>query len=168
MFKKLFLVAALLIPMLASAQTLKIGLVDTQEIFSKMPESAAAQKQIEEVNKKYEDEYAKLGEEMKRMYDEIQNMKEDELPAIRDRKTREFTDYQQKIQQFEQTAMQDLQKLQQDLMAPIMQKIRGAVEAVGKEGSYSLIQEKNPQLTIYFDSPVVDITNDVKAKLGIK
>lgn len=72
-------------------------------------------------------------------------MKEDELPAIRERKTREFTDYQQKISQFEQQAMQDLQKLQQELMAPIMQKIRGAVEAVGKEGGYSLIQEKNPQ-----------------------
>lgn len=168
MLKKLLLVAAVLIPMLASAQTLKIGLVDTGEIFSKMPESAAAQKQVEDVNKKYEDEYAKLGEEIKRMYDELQQMKEDELPAIRERKTREFTDYQQKISQFEQQAMQDLQKLQQELMAPIMQKIRGAVEAVGKEGGYSLIQEKNPQLTIYFAAPVVDITGEVKAKLGVQ
>lgn len=167
MLKKLLLVAALLFPMLASAQTLKIGLVDTNEVFAKMPESTAAQKQIEEVSKKYDDEYTKLGEEMKRMYDELQNMKEDELPAIRERKTREFTDYQQKIKQFEEQAMADLQKMQQDLMAPIMQKIRGAVESVGKEGNYSLIQEKNPQLTIYFDSPVVDITNEVKAKLGL-
>lgn len=167
MLKKLLLVAALLFPMLASAQTLKIGLVDTNEVFAKMPESTAAQKQIEEVSKKYDDEYTKLGEEMKRMYDELQNMKEDELPAIRERKTRGFTDYQQKIKQFEEQAMADLQKMQQDLMAPIMQKIRGAVESVGKEGNYSLIQEKNPQLTIYFDSPVVDITNEVKAKLGL-
>ncbi len=168
MLKKLLLVAAVLFPMLASAQTLKIGLVDTNEIFTKMPESAEAQKQIEEVNKKYQDEYNKLGEEMKRMYDELQNMKEDELPAIRERKTREFSDYQQKIAQFEEQAMQDIQKMQQDLMAPILQKIRGAVEAVGKEGSYSLIQEKNPQLTIYFAAPVVDVTNEVKAKLGVK
>lgn len=168
MLKKLLLVAAVLFPMLASAQTLKIGLVDTNEIFTKMPESAEAQKQIEEVNKKYQDEYNKLGEEMKRMYDELQNMKEDELPAIRERKTREFSDYQQKIAQFEEQAMQDIQKMQQDLMAPILQKIRGAVEAVGKEGGYSMIQEKNPQLTIYFAAPVVDVTNEVKAKLGVK
>lgn len=167
MLKKLLLVAALLLPMLASAQTLKIGLVDSNEIFSKMPETATASKEIEEVSKKYEDEYAKLQEEMKRMYDELSQMKEDELPAIRERKTREFTDYQQKIQQFQQTAMQDLEKLQQDRMAPIMQKIRTAVEAVGKEGGYSLIQEKNAQLILYFDSPIVEITNDVKAKLGL-
>ena len=167
MFKKLLLVAALLLPMLASAQTLKIGLVDTAEIIDKLPDTAAASKQVGDVSKKYEDEYAKLGEEMKRMYDELQNMKEDELPAIRERKTREFTDYQQKIQQFEQTAMNDIQKLQQDLMMPIFQKVRTAVESVGKEGGYSLVQEKSAQTVLYFDAPVVDITNEVKAKLGI-
>lgn len=167
MLKKLLLAAALLFPMLASAQTLKIGLVDQNEIVSKMPDTAAAQKQIEEVSKKYDEEYNKLGEEMKRMYDELQNMKQDELPAIRERKTREFSDYQQKIQQFEQQAMNDLQKMQADLMNPIIQKVRAAIEAVGKEGGYSLIQDKNPQITIYFEAPVVDITPDVKAKLGI-
>lgn len=167
MLKKLLLVAALLFPMLASAQTLKIGIVDTQEIISKMPDTAAAQKQLEEVSKKYQEEYAKLGEEMKRMVDEYQNMKEDELPAIRERKTRELSDYQQKIQQFEQTADQDLQKMQYDLMSPVLSKIRTAIEAVGKEGGFSLVQNKDAQIILYYDSPVVDITGDVKAKLGI-
>ncbi|MDE6444084.1 MAG: OmpH family outer membrane protein [Muribaculaceae bacterium] len=168
MFKKLLLVAALILPMLASAQTLKIGLVDTNDIISKLPDTAAAQKQIEETSKKYDDEYAKLGEEMKRLYDELQKMGENELPAIKERKTREFTDYQQKMQQFEQTAMQHLQNLQGELMAPIMQKVRNAIEAVGKEGGYSLIQDKNPQITLYFAAPVVDATPEVKAKLGVK
>ena len=168
MLKKLLLVAAVLFPMLASAQTLKIGIVDTQELIAKMPDTAAAQKQLEDVSKKYQDEYAKLGEEMKRMVDEYQNMKEDELPAIRERKTRELSDYQQKIQQFEQTADQDLQKMQYDLMSPVLQKIRTAIEAVGKEGGYSLVQNKDAQIILYYDSPVVDITNDVKAKLGIQ
>ncbi len=167
MLKKLFLAAALLFPMLASAQTLKIGLVDQNEIVSKMPDTTEAQKKLEEVSKKYDEEYNKLNEEMQRLYDELKNMKEDELPAIKERKTREFTDYQQKIQQFEQQAMNDLQKMQAELMNPIIQKVRAAIEAVGKEGGYSLIQDKNPQITIYFEAPVVDITTDVKAKLGI-
>ena len=167
MFKKLLLVAALLLPMLASAQTLKIGLVDTSEILAKLTDTEAEQNQVDDVTKKYDEEYTKLGEEMKRMYNELQEMKEDELPAIRERKTREFTDYQQKIQQFEQTAMNDIQKLQQDLMMPIFQKIRTAVEAVGKEGGYSYVQEKNAQIVLYFDAPVVDLTNEVKAKLGV-
>ena len=168
MFKKILLVAALLIPMLASAQTLKIGLVDQSEILSKMPETEAAQKQIAEVSKKYEDEYAKLTEEMNRRLEEFKQMKPDELPAIKERKARELEDYQTKMAQFEQNAMQDLNKMNQELMPPIVQKIRSAIESVGKEGSYSLIQDKSPQLTIYFASPVVDITPEVKAKLGLK
>ncbi|MDE6144245.1 MAG: OmpH family outer membrane protein [Muribaculaceae bacterium] len=168
MFKKILLVAALLIPMLASAQSLKIGLVDQNEIISKMPETTEAGKKVDEISKKYESEYMKLNDEMKRLYDEISNMKEDELPAIRERKTRDFTDHQVKVQQFQETAMQEIQRMQQELMAPIVQKVRSAIESVGKEGGFSLVQDKNPQITIYFDAPVIDITNDVKAKLGIK
>ncbi|MDE6771153.1 MAG: OmpH family outer membrane protein [Muribaculaceae bacterium] len=160
--------AALLIPMLASAQSLKIGLVDQNEIISKMPETTEAGKKVDEISKKYESEYMKLNDEMKRLYDEISNMKEDELPAIRERKTRDFTDHQVKVQQFQETAMQEIQRMQQELMAPIVQKVRSAIESVGKEGGFSLVQDKNPQITIYFDAPVIDITNDVKAKLGIK
>ena len=37
--------------MLASAQTLKIGLVDTSEILAKLPDTAAAQKQVDDVTK---------------------------------------------------------------------------------------------------------------------
>lgn len=167
MLKKLLLAAVMLIPMLASAQTLKMGIVDLAEIFNKMPEREAAEKQIAEVSKKYEAENEKLGEEMKRMYDEFQAMKEDELPAIKERKARELQDYNQKIQQFQQTAYNDLNKLQADLMGPIQQKLQSAVEAVGKEGGYSLIQPKAPDVILYYGAPVEDITAQVKAKLGI-
>ena len=43
MFKKLFLVIALAIPMLAAAQNVKIGLVDVNEVMAAMPATAAAQ-----------------------------------------------------------------------------------------------------------------------------
>lgn len=168
MLKKLLIAVAVLLPALASAQTVKIGLVDVNTIMAAMPETTAAQNQINDVSKKYDAEYTKLGEEMKRLYDEYQKMDPNELPAIKERKTRELADYQQKMQTFEQTAMQDLQKMQAELMAPISQKINAAVESVGKEGGYSLIQVKDPALTLYFAAPVVDITADVKAKLGIK
>lgn len=168
MFKKILLVAALLIPMLASAQTLKIGLVDVNEIVPKMPESTEASKQLDEASKKYEEELGKLQEEMKRRVEEFQNMGQDELPAIRERKTRELADYQAKIEQFGDEARQHLQNMYQELMAPILQKVQTAIQAVGKEGGYSLIQDKNPQLIYYFDAPVIDITNDVKAKIGIQ
>ncbi|MBD5187123.1 MAG: OmpH family outer membrane protein [Bacteroidales bacterium] len=168
MIKKLLFAIMLAFPMLLSAQTLKVGLVDLNTVMAAMPEMTQAQTKLQDVQKKYQDEAQKLEDEMKRLYDEFQSMPDTELPAIKERKARELQDYQQKMQNFEQSAMQDLQKMQNELMAPIVAKINQAVESVGKEGAYSLIQVKEPQLTLYYANPVVDITNDVKAKLGIK
>ena len=170
MLKKILLAVAVALPMFgASAQsTVKIGLVNTNEIIQALPDTKEAQNKVADASKKYEEEYTRLGEEMKRMYDELQNMKEDELPAIKERKTREFTDQQQKVQTFEQNASQSLQQMQQQLLEPIFAKVRTAVEAVGKEGGYSLIQDQSAQVVLYFAAPVVDITAQVKAKLGVK
>ena len=168
MIKKVLLAIALICPMLLSAQTIKMGIVDFNAIIGVMPEYTAAQNQLKEVSDKYEAEFLKLNEEMKRLYTEYQNMSESELPAIKERKTRELSDYQQKIDQFQQNAMTDLQNMERDLMGPIQQKVSQAVESVGREGSYSLIQLYNPALTLYYAAPVEDVTPAVKAKLGVK
>lgn len=169
MLKKFFMAmaVALAIPFVgASAQTLKVGIVDTNAIIEVMPERTDAENKLGDASKKYENEYAKLGEEMKRLLDEYQAMKPDELQAIKDRKTRELNDYQQKMQAFEQNAQQDLAKMQQELMAPIVQKIRAAIETVAKEQGYTMVQEKATM--IYFAAPVTDITPAVKTKLNLK
>lgn len=167
MLKKLLLVAALAVPMMASAQTLKVGVVDVEEIVQQLPDYTDAQTKLSETSKKYEDEYAKLNEEMKRRYDELEKMGEDELPAIRERKVKDFQEYQLKIQQFEQSATQELSNYQQSLLAPIYTKVNNAIQSVGQEGGYSLIEAKISQIVLYYASPVVDITNEVKAKLGL-
>lgn len=167
MIKKLLLIAAIILPMCVYAQDLKVGIVSLDEVIEKLPEYQDAQAKFVETSKKYEDELAKLNEELKRRYDDIQNMPEDELPAIKDRKVREFQEYQVKIQQFTQTADQDLAKVQQDLMAPLEKKVRDAIESVGKDGGFSLIEQKVSQLILYYAAPVVDITDQVKARLGI-
>lgn len=168
MLKKILMAVAIALPMFASAQTLKVGLVDVSEIVAAMPETKAAQTKIEDAGKRYESEYNKLGEEFQRKYEEFSKMKEDELPAIKEAKTRELSEFQQKVQQFEQQAQQSLAKMQQDEMAPIVTKVRTAIEAVGKEGGYSMIQMYDPQLVFFYQNPVENITPKVKAKLGLK
>ena len=165
MIKKILLAVAVMLPMFVSAQSLKLGVVDTNSIIGAMPETTAAQNTLQETQKRYETEYNKLQEELARQYDEISKMGDDELPAIRERKVREFQDNQQKLQAFEQQVMQEMQNKQNELMSPIMQKVRSAIESVGKEGGFSLIQDLGSQ--IYFAAPVEDVTPLVKTKLGL-
>ena len=166
MIKKILLAVAFAIPMLVSAQSLKVGVVDTSAIMQAMPDTKAAETKIADTSKKYEDEFGKLQQEFARLYEEFQKMPESEPQAIKERKTREVADMQQKMETFHQTATQDLQRMQQELMAPIVSKIKDAIESVGKEGGYSIVQES--QALIYYAAPVVDITDSVKAKLGVK
>ena len=167
MIKKILLAAALVFPMMSFAQSLKVGIVDVDEVVQKLPDYTEAQNKFVETSKKYEDEFSKLQEELKRRYDEIQNMPQDELQVIQERKVKDFQEYQLKTQQFEQTAAQELQKVQQDLLAPIYQKVNDAIQSVGQEGGYSLIEAKVSQLVLYYADPVVDITPEVKAQLGV-
>ncbi|MDE5791662.1 MAG: OmpH family outer membrane protein [Muribaculaceae bacterium] len=165
MIKKILLAVALAIPMLVSAQTLKVGVVDTSTIMQAMPDTKTAETKLADTSKKYEDEFAKLQQEFGRLYEEFQKMPESEPQAIRERKTRELADMNQKIETFQQSASQDLQKMQQELMAPIVAKIKSAIESVGKENGYAMIQEA--AALIYYAAPVEDITPKVKQKLGL-
>ena len=62
MLKKLLLAVMVAAPMCLFAEV-KIGTVDTQEVFTLMPELKTAQASLEEVNKRYQTEYKSLQDE---------------------------------------------------------------------------------------------------------
>ncbi|MDE6205398.1 MAG: OmpH family outer membrane protein, partial [Duncaniella sp.] len=71
-----------------------------------------------------------------------------------------------KIQQFRELAAQDIQRQQQQLMAPIQEKVVQAIQAVGAEGNYTFVFEN--MMPLYTGTDVTDITDTVKSRLGIK
>lgn len=166
MFKKIITVVAvaLALPVIASAQ--KFGVVDVNSLFTAMPETTAAQNQIQEANKKYEEEFKKLQEEVDKKYQEFQALAKDTPESIKERRMQEIQELAQKIDTFRSTASQDLQRQQEQLMAPIQQKLVDAIKAVGQEGAYTFIFEQG--VPAYQGTDVTDVTAAVKAKLGIK
>lgn len=168
MFKKILLAIAIAFPMTAAAQAPKFGIVDVDPVFQAMPETATAQAQLAEASKKYEDEFAKLKEEMDKKYGEYQTLDQDPSTpqSIKERRLQEIQELDSKIQQFRNTATQDLQRQQQQLMAPIEQKIMDAIKAVGQEGNYTFIFQQGQ--AAYQGSDVIDVTTEVKTKLGLK
>lgn len=165
MFKKVIiaLAIALALPVIASAQ--KFGVVDVQTIMDAMPEMTAARNQLQEANKKYEEEFSKLNEEMGKKYQEFQALPADTPDSIKERRLSEIQELDQKVQAFRQTVSEDLQRQQQQLMMPIQQKLVDAIKAVGQEGSYTFIFEQGA--SAYTGTDVIDVTGAVKTKLGI-
>lgn len=166
MLKKILLAVILALPMFVSAQTIKIGLVNSETILTAMPESATAQQSLANLSKQLEDQMKQLQDEMNRKVEEFKALGEDTPTTIQEQKMKDIQDYQAKLETFYQNAQQELSRKQQELMAPIISKINDAIKSVGQEGNYTIIQET--AAVLYFGAPAEDITPLVKAKLGIQ
>ena len=73
---------------------------------------------------------------------------------------------QQRIQNFQAVAQQDLQKKQEEQFQPIVKKARAAVDAVAKEEGLIYVFDVNNLL--YHSAQSEDILPLVKKKLGIQ
>lgn len=166
MIKKVLLAIMIALPMCLSAQSVKLGIVNTNTIFEAMPERAAAQTQLETASKTYEDEFKKLTDELDKKYAEFQSLEESTPESIKERRIQDIQDMQNRIQQFRNQASTDLERQQQQLMAPIQEKIESAIKAVGAENNFSMIfQDIIPS---YVGADVIDVTPQVRTKLGLK
>ena len=167
MFKKFLLAIALTLPLSVMAQ--KFGIVDADQIIQAMPETTAAQSQLEETSKKYETENQKLQEELNKLYTDFQTIQNDpNTPeSIKERRSQEIQERYQKFEQFQATASQELARLRESLMTPITQKLMEAVKAVGAEGSFTFLFINEPNLMVYVGTDVVNVTAEVRKKLGL-
>lgn len=166
MIKKLILAILFALPMSVFAQ--KFGVVDVEAIIPNMSEYAAVQTQVNAASQKYQEEFDKLQEEMNKKMSEFQNLEKDATTpeSIKERRIQEMQELNEKINQFRNTATQDLQRQQQQLMAPVEQKFNDALKAVGQEGNFTFIFPLG--VALYNGSDAIDVTADVKTKLGVK
>ena len=151
--------------MFAFAQAPKFGVVNTQTIAEAMPELKAAQEQVQASTQKYEEELKKLQEKIEKDFADFQALDANTPESIKERRMQDIQQQEQKMQQFHSTAMQDLQRQQAALMAPIQEKIKSAIQAVGKENNLTFIFESN--VPLYVGTDVTDVTSMVRTKLGI-
>ena len=159
--KKLVLMLMLLAPMTMMAQ--KFGKVNTQTIMQALPDVAKANGELEALQKQKDTELKAMQEEFQRKADEYQKGASTMNATAKQQKETELQGLQQKIQQAYQDGQQELQKKSNELMQPIVAKVRAAIDAVGKAGNYTYIFEEGA--AIYTGSNVVDVTKEVQSKI---
>ena len=159
--KKLVLMLMLLAPMTMMAQ--KFGKVNTQTIMQALPDVAKANGELEALQKQKDNELKAMQEEFQRKADEYQKGASTMNATAKQQKETELQGLQQKIQQAYQDGQQELQKKSNELMQPIVTKVRTAIDAVGKAGNYTYIFDEGA--AIYAGPNVVDVTKEVQAKI---
>ena len=162
--KKIIITIMLALPMLASAQ--KFGHINTQELFAQMPEVAQVKLKMDTIQSQYETQLASMNEEIQKKVQDYQAQEATMADAIKQIRQQELQEMQQRIQLFYQTAEQDIQKKQQELLAPVHEKMAKAIKTVGERENYTYIFDSAAMVHIGTDA--IDATPAVKKELGIK
>lgn len=151
----------------ATAQkTLKFGYINTQELVSAMPESDSAQKKLDAFTKELGSTLESMQVEYNRINKGIEGEFEKLPELIIKTKESELNDLKVRIQTYTQSAQEEIQNKQSELIGAVYAKARKAIEAVGKEGGFSAVYEAGA--LIYISPDFTNLMPLVKAKLGIK
>ena len=152
----------------ANAQAPKFGHIDLQALIQIMPERAAAEKQFETFQKGLENDFGTMQKEFQAKYLEYAQKRDSLSETLRKVKDEEIQAMQQRIQTFEQTAQQQLQAKQGELLKPVFDKADKAVKEVGAEKGLVYVFDMSSRVILYNSKESVDILPFVKTKLGIQ
>jgi len=167
-FFKVIVICAFLFAGNLSAQTLKFGHIDFQALLQSMPETKVGNAAIEKfvadlesklaaMNKEYQDkgkEYVALSQ-TKDANEVLVKAKMDEVSSI-----------QERMQTFQQTAQEAIDKEKAKQLQPVYEKARKGITDVAKEQGLLYVFEVNGVL--YHSEQSVDLLALVKTKLAIK
>ena len=162
--KKILILMALAMPLLSSAQ--KFGYVNTTELFALMPEVKTAQARMDSLNKQYEDMIMGMQEELKKKAAEYEQKRATMTESMQQIQEEELYTMQQRIQTAYQTAQNDVQKKQQEMLAPIHERMSKAIQAVGEKGGFTYIFQA--EAMAYTAPSATNVIEEVKKELGIK
>jgi len=163
--KHLLLLACAAVFGLTDAIAQKFGHLDAQEILLTLPERADAQASIEAAAAEYESEVARMQGELETKFADYQAKAATWPDAIRQQKERELQQLDAGLQEFGMTIQNDLAQMEQQLLAPMVERVRKAIEEVGKEQGFTYIFDTSTGVTLYNGGE--DVSGLVKTKLGM-
>lgn len=167
--KKIIIALLMCLPFTVMAQgSLKIGIFNSQEVITIMPEYNAGMSELENMNLKYQTEAKKLQEELEKKYQEYTATAETLDAAIRQYKETELARLQQSIQEFATNAENTLKKKQQELMMPIINKIQQAIKKVGDENNFTYIIDNAANVVPYISPNAENVLPLIKKALNIQ
>jgi outer membrane protein len=168
---KVFKIAVLMVVVALSTtvtaqKSAKIGHINSNDLLSAMPERAAVQKDLEEYAGQLKVTLDAMRKEYETKVGDFQAKQDVMTDIIKDNKIKEITDLEKRIGEFQQTAEADLQKKEQSLLQPIIDKAKTAINDVAKENGYTYVLDSSVGVVLY-SVEGDDILPKVKTKLGI-
>ena len=170
MMKKsiIILSAFLLIGLMsATAQNSKVGHINSNDLLELMPEKEKAAKEVQAFAQQLEAQLKTMSAEYETKLREYQSQQALMTEPVRQLKVQEITDLENRIGQFQQTAQESLAQKENEILKPIIDKAKKAIDEVAKEKGYDYILDTGLGMVLYANDSE-DILPLVKKKLGLQ
>ena len=163
--KSLIVAFLMALPMTFSYAQSKVAHIDTQKLIGEMPEVIAAQKQLEQLEKTYTSEIENTYKEFQTKAQSYSADAANQTDVTNQARQKELETMQQNINQYRETAAQDLQKKQVEMMRPLYDKARAAIEKVAAAQGFDYVLDATAGGSVIM-AKGKDLMADVKAELG--
>lgn len=163
--KTIAIACLLLITSAITAQELKFGHINVQELIMELPDKKDADTKLQAEAQILQDRLKVMSEEHEKKYRDYIAQRETMPELIRTTMEKEIQDIEQRLQNYQLMAQQTLQKKEQEIYQPILEKVQRAIDAVGQEQGLIYIFDISSQVVLYHSEKSLDCGPLVKAKL---
>lgn len=164
--KSFIIVALALIMSVSSLTAQKYGYIDSQQLLVDHPAMQQADSEIKTLTDQLMSRGEAMVKDFESAYQQLVAEAEQLAPVqIKERETK-LAEQQQAIQQYETEMQQQIAVKRQELIEPILDKVKVAIETVGKDEGYTMIFDISTGMLLHAD-PSEDLLSKVKGKLGI-
>ena len=167
--KKVIIAIVMVVGMIGTsfAQSPKMGHINSQELMGTMPESQTIRTELESYAKQLETQMMAMQTEYQSKVNDYQMNESTWSDLIKDSKGKEIGDLERRIQEFQQSAQQDLTAKEQALIEPIIKKAQTAIDVVAKANGYTYVFDTSTgSVLVYPDGD--NLLPLVKKHLGIQ
>ncbi len=171
--KKSFKILAIIIAILCATNVSfaqgknKFGHINSADLLKVMPGRDSVQKVVDAYLLTLQTQLTNMQKELETKYNDYTANEKTYSDIIKTNKQKELQDLNDRIQAFQNAAQEDWQNKETELLTPIINKAKKAIEDVAKENGYTYIFDTSVGVLLYFE-PSDDVMPLVKKKLGIK
>ena len=149
------------------AQKQKYGYINSDELLQIMPGADTAVAKYQAYAQSLDTILMSMQQELNSKYETFTASQAKMSDLVKQTKTKELQELQDRIKSFQTSAQEDLQKKQNELLQPIIDKAKSAIEKVAKANGYTMILDSRQGILLYA-AATEDILPLVKKELGIK
>ncbi len=171
MKKIIFAIAILLTVSFGTVKAQSVAYVDSEFILKHIPEYVTAQKQLDDLSTKWQQEVDKQYAAIETLYQAYQNDQVLLNDDMRKRREDEIVNKEKEVKEFQRQKFGfegELYKERTRLIQPIQDRVSAAIKDVANTQGVDLILDKGSEVTFLFANPKLDKSNDIITKLGYK